>query len=113
MGTYFSKCYLVQPNNLDCAVHSCPVLPAFVSGTPDYPLCMQRLMEYSAEDPMSYVTEHDRIQSGGSHNPGVISQNNLWTEFHIIKYCPEDPMSYVTEHDRIQSGGSHELCHRT
>ena len=41
-----------------------------------------------------------------------MSQNNLWTEFHMMEYCPEDPMNYVTEHDRILSGGSHELCHR-
>ena len=75
--------------------HSCPVLPAFVSGTPDYPFCMQGLMEYCPEDPMGYVTEHDRIQSGGSHE--LCHRINPWTKFHMMEYCLEDPMSYVTE----------------
>ena len=43
-------------------------IASIVSGTPDFPFCMQGLMEYCPEDPMNYVTKHDRIQSGGSHD---------------------------------------------
>ena len=42
---------------------------------------------------MSYVTEHNRIQSGGSHE--LCHGINPWTEFHMIKtridVCPNCP----------------------
>ena len=44
-----------------CMDHSCPILPAFVSGTPDFPLCMQGMMvEYCSEDPMQKMIEYSQ-----------------------------------------------------